>query len=86
MAALRDDLVETARRAMPAPGMAALNERQHQLVGKAAAALAEALAEGDPLLNAECLRLARLAFDALLGRTTTEDMLDALFGRFCIGK
>ena len=86
VAALRDDLVETARRAMPAPGMAALNERQHQLVGKAAAALAEALAEGDPLLNAECLRLARLAFDALLGRTTTEDMLDALFGRFCIGK
>jgi tRNA modification GTPase len=38
------------------------------------------------LLVAEELRLARAAFDALLGRTTTEDMLDALFGRFCIGK
>jgi tRNA modification GTPase len=35
---------------------------------------------------AEALRIARLSFDALLGRTTTEDMLDALFGRFCIGK
>jgi tRNA modification GTPase len=30
--------------------------------------------------------LARVAFDALLGRTTTEDLLDTLFGRFCIGK
>jgi tRNA U34 5-carboxymethylaminomethyl modifying GTPase MnmE/TrmE len=27
-----------------------------------------------------------LAFDALLGRTAPEDLLDALFGRFCIGK
>ena len=34
----------------------------------------------------EELRLARRAFDALLGRASTEDMLDALFGRFCIGK
>ena len=40
----------------------------------------------DPLLVAEDLRLARVAFDALIGRTATEDMLDALFGRFCIGK
>ena len=40
----------------------------------------------DSLLVAEHLRLARVAFDALVGRATTEDMLDALFGRFCIGK
>ena len=40
----------------------------------------------DPLLVAEHLRLARVALDALLGRTTTEQMLDALFARFCIGK
>ena len=32
------------------------------------------------------LRRARVAFDRLLGRASTEDMLDALFGRFCIGK
>ena len=42
--------------------------------------------ETDPLLIAEGLRLARLAFDGLVGGTATEDMLDALFGRFCIGK
>ena len=39
-----------------------------------------------PLLTGERLRLARLALDRLLGRHSTEDMLDALFGRFCIGK
>ena len=40
----------------------------------------------DPLIMAEELRQARLALDALTGRASTEDMLDALFGRFCIGK
>ena len=35
---------------------------------------------------AEGLRLARSAFDWLSGRAGVEDMLDALFGRFCLGK
>ena len=84
--ALIDDLVETARAALPKPGEAALNQRQHDLLYEAARALQAAEDEVDPLLVAEALRLARVAFDSLLGRTTTEDMLDALFGRFCIGK
>lgn len=86
MSALRDDLVATARDAMPKPGEAALNARQHRLLSDSEVALAAAGSVRDPLLLAEHLRLARLSFDALLGRTTTEDMLDALFGRFCIGK
>jgi tRNA modification GTPase len=80
------DLVATARQALPKPGEAALNERQHGILQEAARALQSAEDETDPLLIAESLRLARVAFDSLLGRTTTEDMLDALFGRFCIGK
>lgn len=84
--ALREDLIMCAARAMPLPGDAALNERQHHLLTRAASALGEAKHENDPLLIAEGLRVARAAFDALLGRTTTEDMLDMLFGRFCIGK
>lgn len=84
--ALRRDLVAMARRAMPRPGDAALNARQHLLLGDAAAALDDARREHDPLLVAECLRRVRVAFDALVGRATTEDMLDTLFGRFCIGK
>jgi tRNA modification GTPase len=83
---LRTDLVAHARASLPRPGEAAFNERQRQLLGDAARALGEAADQHDPLLLAENLRLARVAFDSLLGRTTTEDMLDALFGRFCIGK
>ncbi len=84
--ALRADLIATARQAMPKPGEAALNQRQHDLLRDAARSLGQARREVDPLLAAEGLRLARVDFDALLGRTTTEDMLDTLFGRFCIGK
>jgi tRNA modification GTPase len=83
---LRADLVAIARTALPKPGQAALNARQHRLLGEAHAALATIVAQADLLLVAEHLRLARVAFDALLGRTTTEDMLDTLFARFCIGK
>ena len=86
IAALKDDLIATARAALPGPGDAALNERQHMHLRHAQRALAGARHEHAPLLMAEALRNARLSFDALLGRTTTEDMLDALFGRFCIGK
>ncbi len=86
MDALRHDLIATARLSMPKPGEVALSERQHDLLSSAERALAEAANQHDPLLMAENLRLARLAFDSLLGRATTEDMLDALFGRFCIGK
>lgn len=83
---LRGDLVAAARAALPRPGEAALNERQHRLLGEAESMLSSAAQLTDPLLVAEHLRLARVAFDALVGRATTEDMLDTLFGRFCIGK
>ena len=83
---LRGDLVATARAALPYPGQAALNARQHRLLEQAEIALLDTAKAEDPLLIAENLRLARVAFDTLLGRTTTEDMLDTLFGRFCIGK
>ncbi len=42
--------------------------------------------DGDPLVIAEQLRLARRALATILGIDATEMMLDALFGRFCIGK
>lgn len=86
IAKLKLALVERARGAMPKPGEAALNARQHGLLAGAHAALREAGEHSDPLIIGECLRQARLGFDRLVGRATTEDMLDALFGRFCIGK
>ena len=84
--ALLTDLALTARHAMPRPGDAALNTRQHRLLRSAADALVDAAASANPLIAAEGLRAARVAFDALLGHASTEDMLDTLFGRFCIGK
>lgn len=83
---LRADLLAAARTALPKPGQAALNRRQHDLLQHAGTMLSLAACEGDPLIVAEHLRLARVDFDRLIGRATTEDMLDSLFGRFCIGK
>ena len=79
-------MLSRARQALPKPGDCALNQRQRDLVDEAHMALQEIGSLEDPLLIGEQLRLARLAFDRLIGRTSTEDMLDALFGRFCIGK
>jgi len=83
---LKRNLVEAARDELPKPGEAALNARQHALVSTAVQGLADADDANDLLVRAESLRQARVAFDRLIGRATTEDMLDALFGRFCIGK
>jgi tRNA modification GTPase len=84
--ALRSDLMSTARDAMPAPGQIALNARQAAIVATAVEELSRVEEVRDPLLIAEALRRARLAFDRLTGAATTEDMLDTLFSRFCIGK
>lgn len=89
MDALHRMIVGTARTLLPREGEAALRQRQR-------AALAEAkgwlmIEDGSPeagdwILLAERLRLAAAALDRITGRAGVEDMLDALFGRFCIGK
>jgi len=86
MDALERDIVERARSILPKPGEAALNARQRRLVGEAVQAVQSLQPAQDFLTMGEELRIARRAFDALLGSASTEDMLDALFGRFCIGK
>ena len=86
MDGLRDDLIEHARHALPGAGEVAINARQSRYLVEAESMLGCAEELSDPLLIAEHLRLARVCFDSLVGRTATEDMLDALFGRFCIGK
>lgn len=83
---LRNALLVQAGTIMPKPGEAALNRRQSKLVEAAQHELADAVAVTDPLIIGEQLRRVRLAFDTLVGYTSTEEMLDNLFGRFCIGK
>jgi tRNA modification GTPase len=82
---LVDLLQARARELLPIPGEIALNARHRAAIADAAGALAEA-ASPDLLITAEALRTARTALDRVTGKAGVEDMLDALFGRFCIGK
>jgi tRNA modification GTPase len=75
-----------ARTLLPAEDSIALNRRQAEQLEEAAAALAAAAGEHELVLIAEQLRSARGAFDRLTGRAGVEDVLDALFARFCLGK
>lgn len=84
--ALAQAIAARARAVLPRPGDTALNARQAEALVDAAEALRTHHWGEDLLLLAERLRIARLALDRLLGRHSTEDMLAALFGRFCIGK
>ena len=64
----------------------ALNRRQAEAIGEARRALLDAADVADPAIQAEALRLARMAFDRCTGRAGIEGLLDALFSRFCLGK
>lgn len=68
----------------PREDQLALDARQR----RHCAAAADLLHRGwsDPLVGAELIRRAQRELAALLGVDATEAMLDALFGRFCIGK
>jgi tRNA modification GTPase len=61
-------------------------QRHRVALGDAAARLDEAAQQPDPVLRAEALRLTARALGRITGRVGVEDMLDTLFGRFCIGK
>lgn len=71
---------------LPRDGELALNARHREILRDLRARLANVRAQSDPLLIAEGLRTARMKLDQLTGRAGVEDMLDALFGNFCIGK
>ena len=86
VADLISGLIERAQQILPKPGLAAFNERQAQTLAEALDAIEGISVTTDTLICGERLRLARRALDRLLGRHSTEDVLDALFGRFCIGK
>ncbi len=86
IAALLGEIERLARSVLPAEDAIALNRRQVRHIGEAADALGGAAVANDLVLIAEDLRLARGAFDRLTGRAGVEDVLDALFGRFCLGK
>jgi tRNA modification GTPase len=86
ISALLSHVERSARALLPVEDSIALNRRQARHLGEAADALGRVASSRDLVLVAEDLRLARSAFDRLTGRSGVEDVLDALFSRFCLGK
>jgi len=83
---LTTEIEGLAHSVLPAEDSIALNRRQAAHIAEAAQALLLAADVRETVLFAENLRVARTAFDRLTGRAGVEDVLDALFGRFCLGK
>lgn len=85
VAAVWDTIAARAESLLPRSNGPALKRHQQEQCRAAAVALSLA-PSSDLLLIAEHLRVARGSLSDLLGVSATEAMLDALFGRFCLGK
>lgn len=83
---LVDMIVVRARELLPGDADIVVNLRQRDAIAGAADALRQAERHTDVIVAAEALRFARGALDSVTGRAGIEDMLDRLFGRFCVGK
>lgn len=77
-------LVDIAGDLLPTDGALALNHRQGQILANAHQGLWPV--RPDVILLAEQARSALALLDQLTGQNSIEDMLDHLFGRFCLGK
>jgi tRNA modification GTPase len=87
LSALRERLEAEARRLAGAGDAALLTRPRHRAaLTEAAAWLAEAAAAPLPELASEALRAALRALGRLTGRVGVEEVLDIVFGEFCIGK
>ena len=84
LGALADLIVDRATTLLPSETAVALNRRQANSLEDVALCLR--LPSTDFLLLAEAFRSARAALDRLTGRAGLDDVLDALFARFCLGK
>lgn len=65
--------------------VADVTARQTDLLAKAFAAL-DGTDPADPVLAANALRLAAQSIGEIIGKTYSDDLLDQLFSRFCVGK
>lgn len=83
--AVWDAITEAATSLLPREDAIGFKRHQQDRCRRAADALVAASTD-DILLLAEELRVARQSLAEVLGVSATETMLDALFGRFCLGK
>jgi tRNA modification GTPase len=71
---------------LPQEGEVAINRRHRDALKSCNEQLRLAAAADDMIIAAELLRRARASLDQITGSAGVENMLDALFGSFCIGK
>ena len=83
---LKQAILAHAKALLPKLGALALNARHRAILSDVHTELSAASTNEDPLITAEHLRRTRTKLDAITGKSGVEDMLDALFGAFCIGK
>lgn len=85
---LLDEILERAKTCLGDGSNALLTRQRHRgLVEEAQACIASALAAGKPLeVVAEDLRAAGRALGRIVGAVDVEQILDAIFAQFCIGK
>lgn len=86
LAELTRVILATAGSLLPSDTDVAINIRQRAELANAGSALVASTMHDDELAVAEELRAAMYAFDRLTGRAGVDDMLAALFDRFCLGK
>jgi tRNA modification GTPase len=79
-------LIARSRAMLPHDGEVATNRRHRDILRLCLEHLRAARETHDLILASESLRQSRKELDRITGRAGVEDMLDGLFGRFCIGK
>lgn len=79
-------VAERARTMLPGEDAIALNRRQAELIDEASQSIRTAAEQSDVALAADNLRQARTSFHRITGQAGVENVLDQLFGRFCLGK
>ena len=84
--ALRAWLLARSTRLLPPGNKPGLTIREADLLASCQADLQAVATLNDPVLAAERLRGARLALDSISGLAGVDQLLDVLFGRFCLGK
>jgi tRNA modification GTPase len=86
MEEFRTALIEMVDRLLPKDGEIAFDRRYRAQLEALLIQLRSACDESDWIIAAEHVRVGCAIMDGLTGTAGLEDVLDALFGRFCLGK
>ena len=84
--ALEEAIVTALQDRLPREEEALWNDRQRGVLLAISGELRACLEQADFPLVAEHLRMVRLFLDRMVGRAGVEDLLDAIFATFCLGK